>query len=210
MKVVYHRLCRDDGTPFTLVPSPNRRGAIVAYDLLVIHCTEGQSVKAAVATLTKPKGASAHLVIGRDGEIVQLVPFDTAAKHTGQSSWKELTGLDYHSIGFELDNPGKLKPALGKWLAWFRKPYPPDSMIKAIHKFDTKRYGWHKYTQIQLQTTAEAAAALVAHYSIKEIVGHEDISPRLKWDPGPAFPMESFRANVLDLVRQRSSPQPPT
>ena len=97
------------------------------------------------------------------------------------------------SLGIELDNAGRLKRVSGKWIAWFKRPYPASDVIEAVHKYDTKRYGWHTYTDAQISIATEVAATLIANYQLKELVGHDDISPRRKWDPGPAFPMETFR-----------------
>ncbi len=200
MKIIDHRLCYDDETPYSFRPSPNKGGHLVAHDLLVIHCTAGQSAKAAVEWLTTAKSkASAHLVISRTGEITQLLPFDTIAFHTGRSEWKGRIDLANRSLGIELDNPGRLKKAGGKWIAWFKREYPQMDLIKAIHKNDTMEYGWHKYSEIQIEVTTEVAGILVRHYSITDVVGHDEISPRRKWDPGPAFPMESFREEVSRL-----------
>ena len=207
LNITAHRLCHDDGVPYPFVPSPNIGPLIKHHDLLVIHYTEGQSSAAAVAWLTKRKSkASAHLVIGRGGDITQLVSFDVVAWHAGPSSWKGKTRLSEVSLGIELDNPGMLKPASGKWIAAFKRAYPESEFIKAIHKFGGRTFGWHKYTQAQLDSAVEVSAHLVRTYGITDIVGHDDISPKRKWDPGPAFPMETFRAGVLE----RAAALPPS
>ncbi|HUS00467.1 MAG TPA: N-acetylmuramoyl-L-alanine amidase, partial [Chitinophagaceae bacterium] len=56
---------------------------------------------------------------------------------------------------------------------------------------------WHQYTAAQLQVAIEVAAALVSAYNLKDVIGHEDISPIRKSDPGPAFPMGSFRSKAM-------------
>ena len=201
MRIIAHRLCQDSGTPYPYVPSPNIGSLIKRHDLIVIHYTEGQSSAAAVAWLAKRKSkASAHLVIGRGGDITQLVSFDVVAWHAGLSSWKGNTRLSEYSIGIELDNPGMLKPAGGRWIASFKRAYPETEFIKATHKSGARVYGWHEYTQAQLDSAIEISAHLVRTYGIAEIVGHDDISPKRKWDPGPAFPMNDFRARVTEMA----------
>ena len=198
MKVLVHRLFHDDGLPYPFVPSPHIGSLIKKHQLLVIHYTEGQSSAAAVSWLTSRKSkASAHLVIGRAGDITQLVSFDVVAWHTGPSSWKGKTRLSEYSLGIELDNPGMLKQSGGKWLAGFKKAYPESNLVKAAHKSGARTVGWHTYTQAQLEAAIEVSALLVRTYGITEIVGHDDISPGRKWDPGPAFPMEEFRSRVF-------------
>ena len=201
MKINVHRLFHDDGSPCPFVPSPHIGALIKSHDLLVIHYTEGQSSAAAVSWLTNRKSkASAHLVIGRAGDITQLVPFDVVAWHTGPSSWKGKTRLSEHSIGIELDNAGMLKPSAGKWLAGFKRAYPETELIKGAHKSGARIVGWHKYPDVQIEAAIKVSAILVRTYGIKEIVGHDDISPGRKWDPGPAFPMEQFRLRVFGLA----------
>lgn len=67
----------------------------------------------------------------------------------------------------------------------------------AAHKFDGIERGWHTYPEAQLATTLEAAEAIVAHYGLVDILGHDDIAPERKQDPGPAFPIEHFRSSLI-------------
>lgn len=70
-------------------------------------------------------------------------------------------------------------------------------MIYVKHKLDDEPRWWHAYTEVQIQKALELAQLLVRHYNLKEVVGHEDIAPDRKRDPGPAFPLEHARASVL-------------
>ena len=67
----------------------------------------------------------------------------------------------------------------------------------AKHKFDSSERGWEAYTPQQLQIVEEICQALKAAYGIKEILGHDDIAPSRKRDPGPAFPLESLQGRVM-------------
>ena len=88
------------------VPSPNfdeRRPNFV-----IIHGTSNDTVERALHTLTDPeRKVSAHYLIGRGGEIIQLVDERQRAWHAGASRWGMLTDLNSASIGIELDNTGE-------------------------------------------------------------------------------------------------------
>ncbi len=208
MKIVNHRLVRDDGTPYAFVKTPNVGGR-VEHRYLVIHYTAGGSAKESIGFLaTKAAGASAHIVIGRDGAITQMVPFDRVAWHAGVSRWEGISGLNSHSLGIELDNAGKLKKTAGKWRAWFGTAIPDDEVMEAVHKNELSEgivRGWQEYTPKQLAVALELSTLLVRHYGLKDVIGHDDISPGRKQDPGPAFPMESFRGRAMG----RQDDQPP-
>lgn len=205
MKILNHRLHQDDGTPFPYVRSPNVGGQ-VEHDLLVMHYTAGRSAESSVAWLANRESrASAHLVIGRDGGITQLVPFNRVAHHAGISSWLGRTGVNAFSLGIELDNAGALTRHGDRWRAWFGQDYDRSEAIEAVHKHQTQPKGWHLFTAAQLDAAVEVAALLVGRYGLRDVVGHEDVSPMRKEDPGPAFPFSSFRSKVLG--RRRDAPE---
>ena len=75
--------------------------------------------------LVKPDvKASAHVVIGRDGQVIQMVPFNIEAWHAGRSSYGEASGLNHYSVGIELDNLGQLRQEGGKFVAECGKEVP--------------------------------------------------------------------------------------
>lgn len=177
--------------------SPNQ-GEVIRPEYLIMHCTAGRSAASSVAWLTSSKAkASAHLVIGRDGSVTQLVAFDHAAWHAGESRWADKEGLNHCSIGIELDNTGKLSRTPEGWRTWFGTIVPGDQVMEAVHKDERAMAGWQTYTEAQLKTAMEVGAALVQAYGLKEVLGHDDISPGRKNDPGPAFPMGIYRAYVM-------------
>lgn len=182
------------------IESPNESGAFGESlpDTIVIHYTAGSSAESSVSTLTNPNvKASAHLVIGRDGAISQLVPFDTIAWHAGESAWGDRRGLNQYAIGIELDNAGRLTKSGSKYSSWFGRTYSEDDVIEAVHRNEEEPSFWHRYTEEQITKTYEVCQLLIDQYNIKTILGHEEISPGRKSDPGPAFPLDKMRDKLL-------------
>jgi N-acetylmuramoyl-L-alanine amidase len=142
--------------------------------------------------------ASAHLLIGRDGSITQFAPFNVVTWHAGKSQWKGLTELNQFAIGIELVNGGRLVRSGDKWLCPVdMKKVEDTEVIMATHKNETKESAWQVYTDIQMEAAIDIAALLVKTYGLKDVVGHDDIAPIRKSDPGPAFPMNSFRSKAM-------------
>jgi len=161
-----------------------------------MHYTAGRGFQQSINWLCNPKAkASAHVVIGRDGEVAQLVVFNRRAWHAGKSAWAGLVGMNHYSIGIELDNPGPLKlGADGAWRTWFGDMWPDDEVIVEAHKSGGPERGWATYPSVQIERAYEVCEALIDAYpTVTDVLGHEDIAPGRKTDPGPAFPMESFR-----------------
>ncbi len=204
MKINNHRLCNDDDTALPFVPTPNM-GGIVQHKFLVMHFTAGRSAKESVDWLaSKQAKASAHVVIGRDGSITQLVPFDRIAWHAGASSWEGLQGMNSYSLGIELDNAGRLTRQGNSWRAWFGVEYDDSQVIQATHKFENQLCGWHAYPPEQIEAALQVAGLLMDEYGLLDVVGHEDIAPHRKSDPGPAFPMASFRSRLMGRQEERN------
>lgn len=196
MKIINHRLHRDDGTPYPFRSSPHT-GSEIKARWLVMHYTASANAESAISWFENAQSkVSAHIVIARDGTITQCVPFNRRANHAGESKWQGVTGLNSHSIGIELDGYGYLGNAgAGKWRFGSRS-IPDTDVVVATHKFGTPHGGWPKYPQAQMNAALELAKLLVKEYKLEDVVGHDDISPGRKQDPGPAFAMESFRASA--------------
>jgi len=202
MKINNFRLYQDDDTPIPFFPSPNIGGTL-APDMLIIHFTAGANEAGAIAWMTNPASqVSSHLLIGKEGAITQLVPFNRIAYHAGTSAWKGRTALNRYAIGIELDNPGQLKRVNNQWVSSFKKVYPDEDSLVAKHKYGAITYGWPKYPAVQIESATELATLLVRTYKMTEIVGHDDVAPRRKWDPGPAFPLDDFRTEVMRRVEE--------
>jgi N-acetylmuramoyl-L-alanine amidase len=201
MKIRNHGLVGNDRRAVAFSASPHI-GGVMTPRLLVLHYTAGSSAASTVAWFRDPRSrVSAHLVIGRDGSVTQLVPFNRQAWHAGRSCWGSLTGLNHCSVGIELDNAGRLVRSGDKWVSPLtRRSYPDSEVTVATHKHaapGSPPCGWHAYTPAQIESTLECGLALVEEYGLSDIVGHEDISPGRKIDPGPDFPMASVCARLM-------------
>lgn len=196
MKIKNHRLYNDDNNALPFKQSPNMGGTL-QHKFLVMHFTAGRNAAESVNWLTnKSAKASAHVVIGRDGGITQLIPFDRVAWHAGASSWEAYEGLNSYSIGIELDNAGRLSQHGERWQAWFGDDYDNADVIQATHKNESTPCGWQVYTPLQIEAALTVGGLLMSTYKLQEVLGHDDIAPHRKCDPGPAFPMASFRSRL--------------
>lgn len=200
----YHRLVGGNGHAVPFVASPNRGGPLQGGKpkFLIVHYTAGGTAAGAIAHFARPAAkASAHLVIDRNGAITQMVPFNLTAWHAGASSWKGIDGLNAHSVGIELVNWGLLSRSGGGWRSWTGAALAQERVVEAMHKnFAVGTvHGWEMFDGDQIETAAEAAAAICSHYGIPEqnLLGHDDIAPGRKQDPGPAFPMQAFRSRIF-------------
>jgi len=198
-----------DGQQVRYNPSPNLTDRMPDYRYLVMHYMAGRSLRHGCDWLVRPIArASAHLGIGRDAEVEQLVPFTKIAWHAGESKYQGLRHLNWHSIGIELDNAGRLTKQNGVWKAWFGDRYDDNVALVATHKNESAPSGWHTYTPEQIEVAVEIGALLVVTYGLQDVLGHDDIAVPVgrKCDPGPAFPMDSFRSKIMgrqDEARRR-------
>jgi N-acetylmuramoyl-L-alanine amidase len=186
-----------DQVPSTYIGSSFAKPPKIA----VIHFTYGGTARSSAEWFRSKQnpGSSAHVVIERDGTVIQCVPWGKVAWHAGKSRWKHMIGMNKHSFGIELANWGYLKKAGDGWACWtgtrindpflaIHKNGNPDALIQPI--------GWETYPEAQFAAAVAVVRALVEAYGVTEIVGHDDISPTRKFDPGPAFDMARFRASI--------------
>lgn len=169
-------------------------------DTIVLHYTAGRNGESSAKYLARDNvKASAHLVVDRSGHVFQLVPFNTIAWHAGPSSFDGRSGYNNYSIGIEIDNAGMLEPAGDKFISWFGKNYEANEVIRAVHRNENKAQFWHTYSEEQIDAVQQICEILLETYpTISSILGHEEISPGRKHDPGPAFPLNKLRSLLLN------------
>ena len=138
---------------------------------IIIHYTGMKKESAAIKRLQDPKSkVSSHYLIKRNGEIINLVPDLFEAWHAGVSSWKHFKSLNKNSIGIEITNPGH-------------------------------QHGYKRFPKKQIFSLQKLLNILVKKFKIKKkyILGHSDISPGRKKDPGEKFPWEMLAKKKLSF-----------
>ena len=138
---------------------------------LIIHYTGMQSMRASIKRLISTKHkVSCHYLISRAGKIFQMVEDNKVAWHAGKSKWGKLENLNNNSIGIELVNNG--------------------------HKF-----GYQKFSARQIDALLKLCIKLKKKYKIKNrfILGHSDIAPLRKSDPGEKFPWFNLKKKKIGI-----------
>ncbi|MBO6789532.1 MAG: N-acetylmuramoyl-L-alanine amidase [Dinoroseobacter sp.] len=196
MQIIRNKLDRAEYLPSKHI------GGKIEPELIVLHDTAGRLEKGnSVGWLRdNPGKASAHFVIERDGEVIQLVPTNRRANHAGRSQYHGKEWCNGFSIGIEIVNPGKMRAGgNGTAIPWFSHPYDIDEF--GITAASTPEHGsgmWMPYTEAQIAAVIALCAALLkAHQDIQDIRAHWYVSPGRKVDTNPLFPMEQVRNIVL-------------
>lgn len=208
-----------EGDAVTFMNSPDVGGELVP-ELVVVHFTAGGTAGGSAKWLTKRDEhyVSAHLVIGRGGEVFQLVPFNRVAYHAGRSSWRGRGGCNSFALGIELANYGGLETVDEKYYSWSGQEVPADRVWKNLkHKHGGPVRAWESFPPAQVERCAELVAAMLDRYpavgqgvvevagpnqSAIGIVGHDDIAPGRKVDPGPAWIWREF-SDRLDTAKAK-------
>ena len=141
---------------------------------LIFHYTGMKNELDAINRLTEIQSeVSSHYLIKSDGEILTLVPDLYIAWHAGRSYWKTYSSLNKNSIGIEISNPG--------------------------HQF---RY--RSFSKKQINSLLKLSKFLIKKYKInsKNILGHSDIAPSRKKDPGERFPWKYLAKNKIGIWHQ--------
>ncbi|MEM1363249.1 MAG: N-acetylmuramoyl-L-alanine amidase [Pseudomonadota bacterium] len=168
-------------------------GAEIDPSYVILHFTTAVGPGITAWLTSNQARASAHVLVQRDGSVIQLLPFDHQAWHAGRSSWGSLQSLNRHSVGIVLENWGKLTPSQEGWTSYSGHEIAPDEIF-----LDENDEGWHSFTEAQIKTVTEIIESLIASTpQIVDILGHSDVSPLRKIDPGPAFPMRDLREAIF-------------
>ena len=141
-------------------PSPNFDARRSPPDMIVLHYTGMQTGQAALDRLCDPEAkVSAHYLVEEDGRVFRLVPEERRAWHAGVSYWKGERDCNAASIGVEIVNPG--------------------------HEF-----GYRPFPEAQVQAVIDLLDDIRQRWDVPDlrIVGHSDIAPDRKQDPGEMFP----------------------
>ena len=147
--------------------SPNfskRQRHFKEINFIIFHYTGMQSEIESIKRLKSTKAkVSCHYLINRSGNITQMVKDNKSAWHAGKSKWKKFNNLNKKSIGIELVNKGH-------------------------------RLGYEKFTNMQIQSLIKLSLFLKKKYKIKKenFLGHSDIAPLRKKDPGEKFPWKKL------------------
>jgi N-acetylmuramoyl-L-alanine amidase len=190
-------------------------GKPIVPEVIVIHYAVTNSIDATVAAQVH-SGFKAHLSFdgycrdvdgdGKDDRILkvsQLVKIGHRGAHTGKSSLDGRKGVNAFSVGFEIANPGPLIEKGDKLYTTYGKEWKETDglVIKASHPYPFAPKAWQHwvgYTEEEMLLIAEASKAIVKEFpTIHQFVGHSEISPGRKFDPGPAFDMVSLRKAVF-------------
>jgi N-acetylmuramoyl-L-alanine amidase len=141
-------------------PSPNFDARVGPPDMIVLHYTGMPTGEAALARLRDPAAkVSAHFLVEEDGRVFALVPEERRAWHAGRSFWRGETDINARSIGVEMVNPG--------------------------HEF-----GYRAFPDVQIAAVIDLLADVRSRWNIEDsrLLGHSDVAPARKEDPGELFP----------------------
>lgn len=157
----------------TDTPSPNHgpRPAGATIDMLVLHYTGMRNAAAALGRLTDPAAeVSAHYLIDEDGTMHRLVAENRRAWHAGVAFWRGERDINDRSIGIELVNPG--------------------------HEF-----GYRPFPEAQMTALIALCREILSRHPIpaRNVVGHSDVAPARKTDPGELFDWPRLAAVGIGL-----------
>jgi N-acetylmuramoyl-L-alanine amidase len=154
-------------------PSPNHDERKLPVSMLVLHYTGMPDAASAIDWLANPESkVSAHYVVTEEGEVVRMVAEDKRAWHAGKSWWRGITDVNSASIGIEIVNPGH-------------------------------EWGYRAFPDAQIEALIPLVHEIVQRHGITRgnIVGHSDVAPERKQDPGELFPWAKLARLRLALPR---------
>ena len=172
-------------------------------DMLVIHYTAGPTLEDCIGLFRNPDHpVSCHYIIGLDGATVQMVFDHDCAWHCGVSRWGDRDRCNPWALGIEIVNWGQLQQHEHRFYCWpddYTTPYEGGSPVFLDNAW------WAPYTHKQTEQVVNLSRTLIESYRIPLhlIVRHSDIAPDRKIDPGPAFPWETFKAQMRQTIHGR-------
>ena len=152
-----------------------KNGTFINY--IILHYTAMKDYKEALNHLCdKNNKVSSHFLINKSGDIFYLVNIMNRAWHAGKSNWRKVSDINSESIGIEIDNSGHL-------------------------------YNFENYTSKQIDSLIKLLKYISYRYGIKKpnILGHSDISPYRKIDPGEKFTWMKLKRNNLTFLPNKLS-----
>jgi N-acetylmuramoyl-L-alanine amidase len=154
-------------------PSPNFDEREAPISMLVLHYTGMKDAASAIAWLRNPVAkVSCHYLVSEDGQVLRMVDEQKRAWHAGRSYWRGVQDINSASIGIEIVNPG--------------------------HEF-----GYTPFPEQQIDALIPLVSDIIARRGITRgnVVGHSDIAPARKQDPGELFPWHRLAKLRLALPR---------
>ena len=154
-------------------PSPNFDDRDQPVSIVVLHYTGMEDAASAIARLRDPEArVSCHYLIAEDGQVLRMVAEDKRAWHAGQSYWRGIQGVNAASIGIEIVNPGH-------------------------------EHGYRPFTAQQMDSLVPLVAELVERHQVPRanVVGHSDVAPARKQDPGELFDWALLARHKLAVSR---------
>jgi N-acetylmuramoyl-L-alanine amidase len=158
---------------FIDAPSPNFDERSAPISMIVLHYTGMQDAESALRRLRDPEAkVSSHYLVAEDGTVMRLVDEAKRAWHAGRSHWRDRDDVNAVSVGIEIVNPGH---------DWGYRPFP-DEQVDAVIRLVSQVKDRHQITR-------------------GNVVGHSDIAPARKRDPGELFPWHRLARLRLALPR---------
>ena len=154
-------------------PSPNFDARDQPVSIVVLHYTGMKDGQSAIERLRDPEAhVSCHYLIAEDGRVLRMVPEDRRAWHAGRSCWRGMHDVNGASVGIEIVNPG--------------------------HEF-----GYRPFTSQQMNSLVPLLAGIVRRHQIPKanVVGHSDVAPARKQDPGELFDWGLLARHGLAVAR---------
>lgn len=154
-------------------PSPNFDERDHPVSMIVLHYTGMEDAASAIERLRDPEAkVSCHYLVAEDGQVLRMVAEEKRAWHAGRSWWRGIANVNAASIGIEIVNPG--------------------------HEF-----GYRPFPDEQMEALVPLVAGIAARHGVApaDVVGHSDVAPARKQDPGELFDWARLARHGLALAR---------